>query len=119
MTLVAAWGRAFALTLAVEAIVAVPLLARGDVSRLRGLAAVLVANLASHPIVWFVLPALAFPSDGARVVASEAWAVGVEVLVYALAVPRLGALGALGVSALANGASFAVGLVVRATLGFV
>jgi hypothetical protein len=106
------WLSAFALTLAVELAVAVPLLAGAEPSRVRRAGLVFFANLSSHPIVWFVLPQLGL-AHPATVMASEAWAVAIELVFYVLVVrvpwPR-----ALAVSALANGASFSAGLLVHA-----
>jgi hypothetical protein len=59
VTPVEAWARAFALTVAVELAVAPLLLRPGEASLARRLATVFVAQLASHPVVWFVLPELA------------------------------------------------------------
>jgi hypothetical protein len=50
----ALWLRFFAVTVAVELLVAIPLL-RGEGTLARRATAVAVANLASHPIVWFVI----------------------------------------------------------------
>jgi hypothetical protein len=114
---VALWLRAFAATVAVELCVAVPLLKVEEASPARRAEGVVLANLASHPMVWFAFPLLgmAYPS---MVTLSEAWAVGIELLFYRL-VFRLSLRRALAVSALANGASFAVGLALRTATGWV
>jgi len=112
LTYVAFWARAFALTLAVEAPIAVWLLRDADRSRLRRLGAVLAGNLATHPAVWFILPALGLSHLPITAV-QETWAVVIELAVYRLVFPTLPWSRALGVSALANGASFAVGLLLR------
>lgn len=105
------WLRAFAVTVAVEAAVAVPLLARADAHRGRRLAAVLLVNLATHPLVWFLFPGVsaAYPL---RVAFSEAWALAGEAGGYWVVWPRLGMRRAFATSLLANAASFVVGLVV-------
>ena len=108
-----AWLRAFALTVIIELLVATPLLAAGGATWRRRAAIVLLVNLASHPIVWFVFPELALPGT-ARLGLAEAWALGLEATAYALVWPELGKRRAFGVSALANGASLALGLVLRA-----
>ena len=102
------WLRAFALTLAVELVVAVPLL-RGAGSLARRVLAVLVANLASHPIVWFVV-ARVIAARAVMIPVAEAWAIGSEAVVFALVFPSLPRLRALGVSAVANAGSFLAGL---------
>src|SRR5262245_56838287 len=102
MSYFAEWARWFALTLAVELAVAVPLLAPEEALTRRA-GAVTLAQLASHPLVWFLLPALGL--GGARfLMAAESWAVACELLLYRLVFPHVGWRGALGVAALANGA---------------
>ncbi len=108
MTYEGLWLRAFALTVAIELAVAVPLLRAGDDSRARRVLAVIVANLASHPIVWFVI-ARVVTSRAAMIPVAEAWAVASEAVVFALVFPALPRVRALGVSAVANAASFLAG----------
>jgi hypothetical protein len=107
------WLRAFALTALVELLVATPLLAPTGSAFRRRAAIVLLVNLASHPVVWFVLPEWAL-SGTVRLCISEAWAVGLEAAGYALVWPGLGRQRAFAVSALANGASLGIGLLLRA-----
>lgn len=107
MSLVLAWSKLFALTLVAEIAVAVPLL--GNNRRLsRRFMAVSFAQLASHPLVWFVLPEF-----GMRrldyVLLAESWAVVSELLLYRLVFEDLSLSRALAIAALANGVSFAVG----------
>lgn len=111
------WARAFAVTLAVEEIVVLGMTRRdGDPATRRALL-VVFANLATHPVVWFVMPLL-FASDGARIAASEIWAVVLEGLLYALTT-RMSPSRAFATSAIANAASFGVGVVLRALGGWV
>lgn len=117
MSYAAQWARAFLFTLAVELAVATPLLARVEAGLARRLGAVLIANLASHPAVWFLFPALGLAYDPMMALA-EAWAVGSEALVYLVVFPSLGLRRGLALAALANAASFALGVVTRALLGF-
>jgi hypothetical protein len=112
VTYQALWLQAFALTLAVELLVALPLLRGAEPSRSRRVLAVVFANLASHPIVWFVIARVITPA-ALSIPVAEAWAVGSEAVFYSAMFPALGRLGALGVSALANAASFTAGLVVQ------
>ncbi len=112
MSYQALWFRYFLLAIACELAVALPLLRMADPSRKRRFGAVVLANLASHPIVWFVLPPLLAPR-GIYVVVAESWAIASEVAVYALVFPALPLARALAVSALANAASFGVGLVLN------
>lgn len=110
MSWVYAWAKAFALTVAVESGVAVPLLGHGQTLGRRALAA-LLAQLLTHPVVWFVLPELRLGFT-LYLLLAETWAVVLELIFYRLVFGGLSWRYALGVSALANGASFAVGLLV-------
>jgi hypothetical protein len=107
------WLTAFAITLVVELVVAVPLLAPSGAGAARRAGVVVIANLATHPIVWFGFPQWGLP-ETVRLVASEFFAVALETAAYLLVWPALGATRAFGTSAVANGASLAVGLVLRA-----
>lgn len=116
MSPVAAWARAFLLTVLVETPIAVALLREADPRLARRVPAVLLANLATHPSVWFVFPALGL-GDAASTLISEVFAVLVEAALYAVVFAdgwrtreRSPALACAGVSALANGASYAAGL---------
>jgi hypothetical protein len=106
---VSVWLRAFAWTLLLE----VPLvlwLTRDSTMRVTRRGAIAIfANLATHPAVWFVFPKLCL-DGGTLLVVQESWAVIVEWLVYFTVIPSLTLGRALGVSALANGVSFAIGL---------
>jgi hypothetical protein len=108
------WLHAFALTLAIELAVAYRPLAPAERGRLRRLAAIALANLASHPAVWFVFPELAPGHPDATLALSEAWAVASELLIYRLIFPRLSWRRAAVIAALANAASFAIGWALRA-----
>ena len=118
LTYVAAWAKAFALTVAIELPIATWLLARAEPDLRRRLGLVFFANLASHPAVWFVFPAL-FPSYPAMIVAAESWALLSEAVFFALAFPAAPWRRALGASAVANAASFSAGLILRALTGWV
>lgn len=104
------WVRYFLLTTACELLVAYPLLRAVEATRWRRVSAVMVANLASHPLVWFVL-ARVIASRTALTLVAEPWAVASEAFVYALVFPALRPWRALGVSALSNALSFVVGAV--------
>lgn len=111
MTYTELWFHAFVVTLGVELVVAVPLLRKAEPSWIRRVGAVLFANLASHPLVWFVIPRFGLGHISTDIVC-EAWAIGLELVFYQF-VFRIGFVQALSVSALANGASLAVGLLLR------
>ena len=103
------WLRAFGLTLIVELPIAAPLLSAAEPLLGRRLAVIALANLATHPLVWFLFPGLAL-GHGARLALSEAWAFVAELAIYLLVWPALRFRRALLASLAANGASFAVGL---------
>jgi hypothetical protein len=107
---VTAWLRAFGLTLLIELPVATPLLAAVEPRVWRRTAAVIAANLATHPLVWFLFPGLALGRP-ARFAISEAWALIAEAAVYLTVWPALRLRRALFVSLLANGASAVAGLI--------
>lgn len=105
-----AWLVAFLITVAVEAPIVVALTRRsgGGAPRRFGLA--LFAQLATHPLVWFVFPRLVGLTGRTSLLLSELWAWLAEAIFYALVFTDLPVVRALGISALANGASVAVGL---------
>jgi hypothetical protein len=118
MPFVLLWLKAFLLTVLVEAPIAAALLRRAEPRFARRVALVIFANVASHPAVWFIFPALGMPYTPMLVLA-EAWAVLSEALFYRLVFEKTDAAEAFGISALANGASFGIGLLVHATVGWV
>jgi hypothetical protein len=105
----AAWLRAFGLTLLVELPIALWLLGAVEAILPRRVSAVVLANLATHPLVWFLFPGLAL-GGAARFALSEAWAFGAEVAIYMIVWPALRLRRAALVSLAANAASVAVGL---------
>ncbi len=109
---VSAWFPAFVVTVVVEG----PIIwwfARGrETSVLRVGAAVLLANLASHPAVWFIFTQLFLVGTVSFTLATEAWAVCVEAVLYVLALRGVGPWRAVAASLVANVASYFVGLLV-------
>jgi hypothetical protein len=74
------------------------------------------ANLASHPAVWFVFPVVCGSlgwSDTATAFLSEAWAVGSEVVFYLLAFPKARLRRIVGVTMVANGATWGLGVLLQ------
>ena len=118
MPLITLWLKAFLLTVLVETPLAVTLLRPAEPRLGRRIALVLFANVASHPAVWFIFPGLGLPYIPMLILA-EAWAVLSEALFYRLVFEKTGAVEALGISALANGASFGIGLLVQAATGWI
>ena len=112
MQLVQLWLRAFSLTLLIELAVGVPLL--GSVAGWqRRVSAVTLAQLVTHPAVWFIFPLLGW-SQQLYLLVAESWAVLLECTLYRTTFPALPWSKALAVAALANAASFAVGQLLRA-----
>jgi hypothetical protein len=105
---IADWLRAFALTLLAELPIATWLLATVERSVGRRIAIVVIANLATHPLVWFLFPGLAV-GRSVRFGLSELWAVVAEIAIYRLVWPAIRVRRAAVVSLLANAASVAVG----------
>lgn len=109
---ISAWFSAYLLTQAVE--IPIYLVAtRGRPWRLRLVIAAAASTL-THPMVWFVIPAVPWPSYEAYFAGAE----GFAVLVEALLLWALGIRGALLWSIAANAGSVAVGSLLRATIGW-
>lgn len=107
-----AWLRAFLITVAVEVPVVVPLTRASQVSAARRAALAVFAQLATHPLVWFVFPQLVGLTGRTSLLLSEAWAWLAETVFYLVALPGLSLSRAVAASAIANAASIAVGLLV-------
>ena len=104
------WLHAFALTALIE-IPVVVLLTRNTAfpAWRRGVIA-LFGQIATHPAVWFIFPRIAGLSGLQATLLSELWAFLAEACLYAVALPGVRPLRALGISAIANGTSYALGL---------
>ncbi|HEY2509536.1 MAG TPA: hypothetical protein VGI39_01650 [Polyangiaceae bacterium] len=105
----APWLRGFALTLGVEEAIGIPLLAPVEPSRGRRAMAVLLVNLATHPLVWFFFTHLGWPRL-AVILAAEGWAFGFEILGYRVIFPAASWRRCALVSVAANLASYALGV---------
>jgi len=106
------WFAAFVLTVAVEVPIAGYLLRRAEPDRLRPVLLVVFANLATHPIVWYVITQLFLVGTWEYVLVAESWAVAVEALFYAVAFRGLDPRRAIAVALVANAASFTAGRIV-------
>ena len=107
---ITAWARAFALTCAVEVPVVAWATRDAEPSTARRVVIAVVGQLATHPLVWFVFPFIPGVTGWTSFVASELFATAMEAILYGAAWRRLGWARALGVAAVANAASLAVGL---------
>ena len=96
MPLVTLWFKAFFFTVLVETPIAAALLRPAEPRLARRIALILFANLASHPAVWFIFPALGL-SYLPTLLISEAWAVLLEALLYRLVFEKADAVEALGI----------------------
>jgi hypothetical protein len=106
---VSGWFAAFVLTVAVEVPIAAYLLRRAEPGLLRRIGLVVTANLATHPVVWFVVTQLLLVGTPGYVIVAETWAVSAEVAVYGIAVRGLPVRRAIATSLVANAASFLTG----------
>jgi hypothetical protein len=103
------WFAAFLITLAVEAPIVLAMTRASEVGVARRFAFVVFAQLATHPLVWFVFPRIAGLRGGTALLLSEQWAWLAETVLYALAFRGVKVTRAAAASALANGASLLVG----------
>jgi hypothetical protein len=106
------WFAAFVLTLAIEVPIAAYLLRRAEPDRVRLVVLVVFANLATHPLVWYVWTQVFLIGTWEYVIAAEAWATAAEALFYWAALRGVRPIRAMGVAIAANAASFVVGLAV-------
>ena len=109
---VSAWFTAFVVTVVIEGPIVWWFVRGREASVLRVGAAVLLANLASHPAVWFIFTQLLLVGSVAYTLTTEAWAVIVEAVLYVLALRGVGPRRALAASLVANVASYLVGVLV-------
>jgi hypothetical protein len=110
------WLQGFALTISLEEAVAVPLLRPIEPSVSRRMLAVLLVNLATHPLVWFFFTRLGWPRL-AGATAAEVWAFGFEIVGYRVIFPEASWKRCTATSVAANATSFLLGLV-AVELGF-
>jgi hypothetical protein len=111
-----AWLVAFLITVAVEAPLVLALSRGLGVGLVRRLGLIIFAQLATHPLVWFVFPRLVGLTGRSAMALSELWAWLAEALFYALVLPGLPGSRALGISGVANGASLAAGLALASVI---
>jgi hypothetical protein len=103
------WFAAFALTVAVELPIAAYLLRRAEPALLRRVSLIVLANLATHPVVWFVITQLLLIGTPGYTLVAETWAIAAEAVFYGVMVRGLPARRAIAVAVAANAASFLTG----------
>ena len=106
--LILLWFEAFLLTLVLELPILALLLRKEEQSRARLVALAFFANLSSHPLVWFVVPAVV-QSPWAAFVTSELLAWLLEAGFFRLVFFRLSLRKACLTSAIANAVSALTG----------
>jgi hypothetical protein len=104
------WLYAFLLTAAIEIPVVLVLTYGNAISWRRRASFGLLAQLVTHPFVWFIFPTIPGITGRTALTLSELYAWFAEAAVYALAGVAPTSLSALGVAGVANGLSLAVGL---------
>jgi hypothetical protein len=110
------WCAAFVVTALVEVPIVVAALPAVRAPAWRRSAVALAAQFVTHPVVWFLFPQIGALSPGEALWLSELWAWLVEAILFALALPGVPFLRAVGASALANGASLGVGCLIGALI---
>lgn len=103
------WLSAFLFTTALEVPIVLLLTRRLGLPWPRRLAVAITAQCASHPAVWFIFPALGMIYRD-QIIVSEAWALLSETVIYFAILERLKLSRAFAVSLLANGISYALGV---------
>jgi hypothetical protein len=107
----AGWLVAFALTVALELPVVLALTRNGKLGWRRCCSIVLLGQLITHPLVWFVFPTIPGITGSTALTLSELYAWLGEAALYAVMGLAPTPLGALGIAGVANGLSLAAGLV--------
>ena len=102
------WLKAFVLTILIECPVAAWVLRAKDIGRARLIVLLVFANLATHPVVWFVFPRLPL-HPWLSFALSETFAVLAEGVFFSAAL-RVRPLRAMAASLAANALSLGVGL---------
>ena len=106
---ISSWFPAFVITLVVEIPIVAVLVRRWERDAIRLGIIIVVANLATHPVVWYVISQILSVGTPAYTLAAEIWAVAVETAIYWAAIRGLPVRRALVVAAVANVTSWFVG----------
>jgi hypothetical protein len=106
---VSSWFAAFVVTIAVEAPIVVWLLRGMERDLVRLGIVIVMANLATHPAVWYVFTQLLLVGTVGYIIVAEVWAMAAEAILYWAAIRGLSMRRAVAISVIANLASFAAG----------
>lgn len=106
---ISGWFAAFVVTLAIELPIAVVLLRRWERDLVRLGIIVVFANLATHPIVWYVATQIFLVGTPEYTLTAEAWAILAETAIYWAAIRGLPVRRAFVVAVVANITSWLVG----------
>jgi hypothetical protein len=109
---VSGWFAAFILTLAVEAPLVAFLLRRAEPDLVRLGVLIVFANLATHPVVWYVISQLLLVGTPGYTLVAETWAIAAEAVFYGTAIRGLSMRRSIAVAVAANATSFVVGQLV-------
>jgi hypothetical protein len=109
---VSGWFAAFVLTLLVEAPLVAFLLRRAEPDLTRLGVLIVFANLATHPVVWYVISQLLLVGTPGYTLVAETWAIAAEAVFYGAAIRDLSWRRAVAVAVAANATSFGVGQLV-------
>ena len=112
MTYAQIWFKAFVLTVAIEVPLVVALTASGEQPFRKRVGIAVLAQVVTHPLVWFLFPFLPGMSRFTTLTLSELWAWLGEAALYALTRLAPSTLRAVAISAFANAASLAIGFIV-------
>ena len=104
-----AWLWAFLLTIAIEVPIVVGLTRGSSLAWPKRGAVAVVGQVMTHPLVWFVFPAMPGITGRTGLTLSELWAWLAEAMLYGLTGVAPTVLQAIGVSAIANALSLGVG----------
>jgi hypothetical protein len=113
---VSGWFAAFVITVAIEAPIAAFLLRRSEPDLVRLVTLIVFANLATHPVVWYVLTQLLLVGTPGYTLVAETWATVAEAVFYAAAIRGLPWRRALLVAVAANATSWLGGRVIAGLL---
>src|SRR5687768_16808894 len=100
------WLPAFIITVALEGPVVLYLLRRAEPSLVRLGVLVVFANLATHPVVWYVITQLMLVGTPPYVLVAETWAIAAEALFYGTAIRGLSVRRAIATAVAVNATSF-------------